>query len=208
MDTLEARVFRLKANAELQRIMAAYCNYLSGAQFEKILTLFSNEQEDVRVQTLWGVYEGYTSLGRLYCGLMRELLCGGGDALLPGVLNVYGVNTPTISVAEDGQTARGLWVGPGMATVKDDNGPNGLQSYWVWQKLGADFVYENDAWKIWHLHVYDLFTTPFEVSWVENCDAYSAPIFHGKFAPDRAGEPDAKPLPPVPYTTFSAENVY
>ncbi len=204
MESLEARLFFAKSNLELQRIMAAYSNYLSGGQFEKILRLFSNEQDDVRAEMPWGVYEGYRSLMRLYGGYYRKLLCGGqGNTLLPGVLDVHGMNTPVISVAEDGCTARGLWVSPGMFTVKDPDGPNGLRSYWCWQKTGVDFVYENDVWKIWHLHVFPIWTAPFEKSWAEPHFDPTGQKPAGEFYPDRPASGDKNAHPPMPYHTFS-----
>ena len=207
MEPMETRLFRLKSNAELQRIIASYCGYLGGAQFRSILCLFSNEQEDVRVETPWGVYEGYESLGRLYCGLLGRLFCGRTGEFLPGVFDAPGANTPVIAVAEDGRTARGLWVSPGMLTLPDPEGPNGLRSCWRWMKLGADFIYENDSWKLWHIHYFPLFVTPFEQSWTEKNDLFSSPLIRD-CPPDRAGDPGALPIPPEPYSTFRPELAY
>lgn len=209
MDSLETRVFWLKSNAELQRIMASYSNYLSGGQFTKLVQLFSNEQDDVRAEMPWGVYEGYDSLQRLYCGLYKQVLCGGKEgSLLPGVLSVHGANTPVISVARDGVTAKGLWVSPGLFTIRDAQGANGLQSYWSWQKVGCDFIYENEGWKIWHLHIFPLFTTAFERSWTEEqAISYPEPI-PAALQPDRPADGSAVPYPPMPYDTFCAADAY
>lgn len=209
MDSLEARVFWLKSNAELQRIMASYSNYLSGGQFTKLVQLFSNEQDDVRAEMPWGIYEGYDSLQRLYCGLYKQILCGGkGGKLLPGVLSVHGVNTPVISVARDGATAKGLWVSPGLVTIQDAEGANGLQSYWSWQKIGCDFIYENEAWKIWHLHIFPLFTAAYERSWTEAQDSPYSRNIPVALQPDRPANGDTVPYPPLPYDTFCAGDAY
>jgi hypothetical protein len=209
MASLDARVFWLSANAELQRIMAAYSNYLSGGQFTKIVQMFSNEQDDVRAEMLWGIYDGYESIQRLYCGLYRQVLCGGKEEkLLPGVLAVHGVNTPLIAVARDGATAKGLWVSPGLCTLRSPEGRNGLQSYWSWQRIGCDFIYENERWKIWHLHHFTLFTTPYEQSWTEEVPL---PVMQGlpkALGPDRPTNREAIPQPPMPYDTFCAEEAY
>lgn len=203
MKLLEARVFKLKSNADLQRMIAAYSNYLSGARFSEILQLFANEQDDVRVATPWGIYEGYDSIGRLYYGLYRHILCGDcANGVLPGVLDVHGVNTPVISIAGDGLTAKAMFCSPGLFTVRKEGTPNNLQSYWCWQKIGCDFIYENDNWKIWHLHFFPLFTAEFERSWVDAQEnIYSAEIIN-RYAPDRPST-DAVPIPPEPYQTFT-----
>lgn len=209
MESLDARLFFAKSNMELQRIMAAYSNYLSGGQFEKILQLFSNEQDDVRAEMPWGIYQGYRSLIRLYNGYYKKILCGGqGNTLLPGVLDVHGMNTPVISVAADGCTARGLWASPGMFTIKDENGANGLQSYWCWQKIGVDFIYENDIWKIWHLHVFPLWTTPFETSWAEPHADPTREKAPAEFYADLSASQVQDPQPPLPYRTFSETDSY
>lgn len=209
MKSLEARLFLAKSNLEIQRIMASYSSYLSGGQFEKLMTLFSNEQPDVRAHMPWGIYQGYRSLLRLYTGYYRRLLCGGqGNTLSPGVLDVHGFNTPVICVAEDGCSARGLWVSPGMFTLKDPEGANGLQSYWCWQKIGADFIYENDTWKIWHLHVYPLWTAPFEISWTKPHKDPTRMRPEAEFYPDHPPTDSDIPVPPTPYTTFSTTDSY
>lgn len=209
MKTLEARLFWAKSNMELQRIMASYSNYLSGGQFEKVLELFANEQEDVRAEMPWGIYEGYRSLIRLYAGYYRKVLCGGqGNTLLPGVLDVHGMNTPVISVARDCATARGLWVSPGMFTVKDADGANGLQSYWCWQRIGVDFIYENDSWKIWHLHVFPIWTAPFETSWAEDHKDPTMGKPDAEFYADLPSSGQREASPPMPYDTFSTEDAY
>lgn len=209
MKSLEARLFLAKSNFELQRIMASYSNYLSGGQFEKIVELFSNEQEDVRAEMPWGIYQGYRSLLRLYQGYYRKVLCGGqGNVLQPGVLDAHGMNTPVIAVAEDGCSARGLWVSPGMFTLKDPEGANGLQSYWCWQKIGADFIYENDTWKIWHLHVFPIWTTPFEVSWVEDHKDPTLEKPGAEFYADLPPSGVKVPKVPMPFSTFSTTDSY
>ena len=165
MRTLEDRVHRLKANAELQRIAAAYSGYLSGAQYENILGLFS-ARADVWASMPWGTYRGQDGLKRLYPGLYSALYRNDGG-MKPGVLTVHGVNTPVITVAEDGKTAQALWTSPGVFTVEREGAPNGLQSYWSWQKAWGDFVREGEAWKLLHLRIAPLFTTEFEKSWTE-----------------------------------------
>jgi uncharacterized membrane protein YgcG len=90
----------------------------------------------------------------------------------PGFLHVHLEASPVIELAADGNSARGSWISPGLEA--DPPGmkpaPAGQRTtvgYWAWAKLGAEFVKENGQWRIWHLHVYSLFMTPYDQSWAE-----------------------------------------
>jgi hypothetical protein len=83
----------------------------------------------------------------------------------PGFLHVHSQASPVIELAADGKTAKGSWISPGLEANKFT--PPNSSGYWAWAKFGADFIKENDGWKIWHLHVYSLFMTPLDQSWAE-----------------------------------------
>lgn len=53
-----------------------------------------------------------------------------------------------IEVAEDGETAKGLWFCLGCNAEVTTRGP---EASWTWGYFAGDFVYENDDWRIWHL---------------------------------------------------------
>lgn len=85
-----------------------------------------------------------------------------GDRL--GVMNLHTLTSPLIEVAEDGKTAKGVWVSPGIKSHETDFNH---QAYWSWSRYGVDFIKEDNKWKIWHLLMCGMFRTPFEKSWVE-----------------------------------------
>lgn len=201
MAELKHRVFYLKANAEIQYLMGTYSSLFTGGCFPQIVALFSNEQNDVRAVMPWGIYEGYSSVERLYSGLLKQLYCGERDVLRQKVIGSHSLNTPVISVAEDGATAKGLWFSPGAITIPDDAG--NLVSFWTWQKIGCDFIYENDTWKIWHLRCYELVTSSLDMDWTaaQNKPYESAVVV--RFKPDRPLDTAEEPVPPQPYRTFT-----
>jgi len=84
------------------------------------------------------------------------------EQLQPGVLHMHTMFTPVIEIAGDGQTAKGVWdsFGPEVQGPNDEGG-------WFQAKYGVDFVKENGVWKIWHLQVYPIFTTPYNKSITE-----------------------------------------
>jgi hypothetical protein len=127
---------------------------------------------------------------------------------------VHTTTTPVIEVAEDGKTAKGVWLSPGYATTVRGGK---LQAFWFWERYGVDFVEEDGKWKIWHLRVYTDFMTPYEKSWVENAISPSPPHEEapGFPKPNRPPtlpaykeyspftKPQYEPRPPEPYKTFS-----
>jgi|WetSurMetagenome_2_1015567.scaffolds.fasta_scaffold109692_2 hypothetical protein len=66
--------------------------------------------------------------------------------IAPG-LRVNSLTTPVIEVAGDCETARAVWLCPGL---------EGLTP--TWTKYGCDFRKQDGEWKIWHLHAYGLTT--------------------------------------------------
>jgi hypothetical protein len=132
-----------------------------------------------------------------------------------GVQILHTLTTPVIEVAEDRQTAKGVWLSPGHVTAPVRGK---LQAFWHWDRYAIDFARENGAWKIWHLWVGKDFSTPYEKSWVEAA-LDSAPGIQLDAVPGfpRPNAPSLRPytgysplkvarfvpLPPVPYGTFS-----
>jgi len=107
----------------------------------------------------------------------------------PGFLHVHLEGSPVIELAADGKSARGTWISPGLEADPPGMtpGPAGHRTtvgYWAWAKLGAEFVKENGQWRIWHLHVYSLFMTPYGQSWAE-----ADPNSEGGGSPASSGPP-------------------
>ncbi|MCD7770043.1 MAG: nuclear transport factor 2 family protein [Oscillospiraceae bacterium] len=65
-----------------------------------------------------------------------------------GTFRVYPIVSPIIQIAEDGKTAKGLWYAQGSQAIV---GPARPTSHWTWGYFAADFIREDDTWKIWHL---------------------------------------------------------
>jgi hypothetical protein len=74
------------------------------------------------------------------------------------------LDTGVVEIAEDRQTAKGIWFIRGSYA---DLTPGGPLSYWAWGWLAADFVWEDGEWRFWHLlEVYDIHT-PCGTKWNE-----------------------------------------
>ncbi len=130
-----------------------------------------------------------------------------------GVQLLHTLTTPVIEVAEDRETAKAVWISPGLVTA-----PAGgkLQAFWHWDRYAIDFTREDGKWKIWHFWVGKDFSTPYDRSWVDDffespgLNLEKVPGFPKPNAPStttyRGYSPFEParfvPVPPTPYRTF------
>jgi hypothetical protein len=126
--------------------------------------------------------------------------------------------SPIIEVAEDGQTAKGLFYTPGciFSTLNPEQAREGT---WMWERYGADFVLEDGKWLFKNLKVCCDMGGPMDLpNWpllpkepppppAEGEEAESAmdithpgPL-HWEIGPTQM--PQTRPFMPVPYSTFS-----
>jgi len=213
--SLEERIQRIEDIHEIQNLMSRY-EYLHTAGLQdETAELFAKKTPGVRGEIAnWGVYEGVQGIRRLYPGLHKYLE---GDPT--GNMFMHALTTPVIEVAGDGKTAKGVWISPGHET-KEVEGK--LRAIWCWIKYGNDFVKEDGKWKIWHLHVYGIFVTPYEKNWIEGSG--EIPVDISSRVPDElkadrsATHPfwlysptkttENVPAPPEPYETFDEKAAY
>jgi hypothetical protein len=68
------------------------------------------------------------------------------------------LTTPIIEVADDLQSAKGVWYTPGMALSAGD----GItpQAYWIWERYGVDFIREDGKWVLLNVQVNTDFISP------------------------------------------------
>jgi len=209
---LQKVILKIEAKNEVENLMGRYAYMLTAGMYDDICELFTKNQPDVRVEMSWGVYEGYEGIIRCYAGYHKNEITG------PGVMVVHALSTPVIEIAGDLCTAKAVWVSPGHITGGMFAHDRVLRAYWAWLRYGCDFIKEEDRWKIWHLHVYGLFMSPFEKSWLELGDAHEMPELPPEYAPDRgptyswaySAEIRAEnvPAPPQPYETFDRTTEY
>jgi SnoaL-like domain len=78
-----------------------------------------------------------------------------------GMFQVHTITTPIIEVADDGQTAKGMWYTPGAVAGVTDKGTLGAD--WIWEKYAVDFIKEDGKWKFWHIVVVTDIAVPWGV---------------------------------------------
>jgi len=212
-ESLEKRIQYLEDIHEIQNLAGRY-EYLRtvGTMDQEAMELFALKTPGVRSESAGGgVYEGSEGIRKLCLGAHKKL---GGDRT--GFIAVHTLTTPVIELAKDGKTAKGVWIAPGC-TARKDGETGKLGAYWVWAKVGTDFVKEDGKWKIWHYHVYMIFQTPYEKSWIEPSKFPSLNLpdelkpdrpttYHKPYSP--TGKTELVPVPPEPYETFDEKTAY
>lgn len=104
-----------------------------------------------QVRDYFGWFPGYTAkVAQCLRAKFPEKFEGKNDDEIFGIglLELKSISNYVIEVAEDGETAKGLWFCLGCNAEVTTRGP---EASWTWGYFAGDFVYENDDWKIWHL---------------------------------------------------------
>jgi hypothetical protein len=199
---LELGLDRAKAYQEIQNVFGRYMYLHEAGRHKDCADLFAKDGPGVTVEFhQMGQFQGSEGVRKLYEGNM-----GGNRKGLPGMLMEHALTTPVIEVAQDGKTAKGVWISPGHETFVRDGR---AQANWMWGKFALEFVKEDGAWKIWHYQVFMTFLTPFDTPWTDPAATPDHPPMPNADAPSSYYKPyrvdavaDYWPAPPEPYDTF------
>jgi hypothetical protein len=156
---LQQKLDRTADINEIKNLMARYQYYQWARMFDEQVTLYAQKTKDVKAELEgMGVFEGIAGIKKI--ADMDPSIAAGGA----GFMTVNTLTTPMVVVAGDGKTAKGIWISPGVNTSVS----NGKASAgWRWARFGVDFIKEDGAWKIWHMHVYGMFRADYYKSWAE-----------------------------------------
>jgi len=127
-----------------------------------------------------GYYKGYEAIGGYYkaCQELSTLKTKLVKAANPeefgdkGIDEIYGVGsldvnnmtTPILELDSDNKTAKGLWY---YMRGNTDYISSGINTNHQWGWIGIDFVYEDGAWKFWHMVSAEDLNFRAGTSWVE-----------------------------------------
>ena len=177
----EIRILQVECNRnrdrqQIENLAAKYQYYYAAGLGERSVDeLWAHEVMTVSNEFgASGVYRGIRKVKTYY---QKDIV--------PGRFQMHTMTTPSIEVAGDGKTAKGVWMSIGVETDAGDLGPEPVDGYeqrmllssvtadgkrfkaeWIWQKFEIEFIRETDGWKIWHLHGYDVFRCPYDENWV------------------------------------------
>jgi len=162
----------------------------------------------------WGFYTGMDSIQNYYIVEHQKKIGAYIDAC--GYMTLQPISAPSIQIAADGKTAKGLWYSVGHQEIPFED--ETIRARWVAMKVAADFVKEKvTGWRIWHLlEVSDSYWEP-GINYHDEIPVFEDPendLLHIEF-----GTPDIEvkthdrqfcwadnyPGMPEPYVTFSDE---
>jgi hypothetical protein len=149
-----------------------------------------NHFEDEQIKSLWvkrgtpGVHSQYTNNG-VYTDYDSIMKYHTGRPSPKGKLILHYTTTPSIEVAEDGETAKGFWVMAGVesGTTEPENvgampeflyepesvnveGGKRVWAHWVWCQYAIDFLKQDGEWKVWHFRCLEVARAPFSENWI------------------------------------------
>lgn len=206
---LDRKLARTQARGEIENVWSRY-QYLH--------TAFRDEEI---IRDLWvkpgtaGISAQYTNTG-IYNTWDSVMEYHRNRPTPAGKLLVHFITTPLVEVAEDGETAKGMWIVAGVESGLSDpevaaRAPasffeaglvNGKKAWthWVQIRYGLDFLKQDGEWRIWHFRCVEISRAPFSKNWIAFAAEMEANQATARFHNDLAyfGD-DGRPvfMPPV-----------
>jgi hypothetical protein len=217
--SIEARLARLEDLAARANDRGRVVNLFSTYMY------LHNAFRDEDIVPLWvepgtpGIRAQYSNVG-VYTTWESVTEYHRGRPTPKGKLILHYTTTPVIEVADDGETAKGLWVMTGLESgLTDPEVADSLPDYfftpgdvdgkkvwahWVWCKYGIDFRKQDGAWRFWHFHCFEVARAPFHENWIRfaarNAESFDKDLMY--FGED--GRPRFMPEPDAPATWLSS----
>lgn len=163
---LGERALQQLAHANLVRnVVNRYCVYESLGRIPDMLNSFALALPDVQIDVGFGLYYGSDG-ARKFAAVTGTLLGDTSTGVYrKGAMNVFANSTDIIEVAEDLQTAKGLWVT--HAATTNGSPSEGFNAHYGYFRRAIDLVNLDGTWKIWHYITYWLIDAPIGKSWID-----------------------------------------
>ena len=112
MKTMEELAFeldRVGAAQQCEQLMSVYVSLHMEMRHIEYMQLWAH-RPDCKLEMPWGAYEGFEGVERCYLKDHGDRSMPEIQELLKGLLCVHCIGTSVIEVAQDGKTARGVWI--------------------------------------------------------------------------------------------------
>lgn len=178
LSDLARSVTRVESIREIKDIQRSFAHYLQFGRWAYAASLFAADGT-----LTWG---NATAAGVPSIETWLRGHAGAMNGIQPGTLNTYVIETPVISLSEDGESAKGRW--NGLRFAGDGKGGTLIEGG----------IYENEyvrgekGWRIQDLHYYALYEGPYGDGW-RNVGGRALGVVPYHFTAESAGSP----IPPV-----------
>ena len=135
----EKEIQELKDIEEIKKLQAAYAYYLENSMGQDVIDCFSKDP-GVSGTFVEGTYRGPEGIKRYFSRMMEKP---------PSFLHQVRMDTPYITVASDGNTAKGRWYGDGTVAFKPLN--NQIDPMYMNVVYEMEYIKEDGIWKIYTL---------------------------------------------------------
>jgi hypothetical protein len=218
---LEREVTRARDIQEIQKLVGLMQQYHTDFMDTKSAEFFAKKVKDIRSYFPGGGYwegpEAPYQMGKLFNSI------NGGKPPL-GFMAMHIMGNCVIEIAEDGQTAKGVWHACGL-TASTDEKTKQPSAMWEWNRYGDDFIKEDGKWCFRHHHIYPLFQIGWDDKWSEHFAKKESELgvaggggnmppmkMDGPPGPLDVGYDPLSNLPyiplPLPYKTYDPKTMY
>ena len=187
LENIEKRLARLEARMEVENLAGKYARWMAEGRFGEILEkLWSRRRDRTLEEGAFGVYSDTQlplfGLDSYYNQRYGMPVPGKKNPEQRGRMTIVTFSSPDIAIDESGMTAAGSWMCVGNESrVWFDGDMSALPSvdakpadkdgrrhaaFWVWQRYQAEFIQEDRQWKIWKMHIWDIFRCPYDEDWI------------------------------------------
>ncbi len=171
----EHRAARTEARGELENLFSNYMHLHNAYEDEKIIELWVRPgTPGMRAQySNKGIYDNWDTITAYHRGRPSPV----------GKLLLHYSTTPSIQVAGDGRSARGIWIVGGVESGLTDpaqaaNAPaflyekelvNGQKvwAHWVAMKYEMHGLLQDGEWRIWRFRCFEVFRAPYGRNWID-----------------------------------------
>lgn len=172
--TFEQKIDRMWDLHEVENLMGRYAYLHTAHRHMETVKLFDLDRDDVWVECGgMGIYKKPEGIKRFFYDWHLSL-----EGSPKGALNIHTLTSPVIEVAEDGKTAKAVWISPGIETRRIQPDAD-LEAIWIWGKYAVDFIKDkNGQWKFWHFTITNDFMCDYHHSWVEMEDRFGTQVIN------------------------------
>ena len=164
LDKAKVRIEKAESYRKIMNLMSAHVHCCLNQDYAEELDKYWSRRDDIVYANGDLAYVGQEAVRKYYVeeaekrtAEARARLIAAGKVIpegskTPGYKNMNLIGTPYMEIAEDGQTAQGIWMAHSFMGKVDENGE--LKTQGLLSRYSGEFILENGQWKIWHRRNY------------------------------------------------------